>query len=461
MGKRLAQLISASLSRPLWLAVTVALVWFGVLLAFLFVLDASNGPHDALQELLSWFFLLWLVVVALYFVARIYRYYWYGEISLRAALVTVAAFHVPALVALFWGPFVLDFIKSYAAEFIGFDFWVCTALFLATLGFVCALIVLRYRKPERMDATGTRLACAAGICAILLAIAAGLRTVVPGFEPVYASFGADLPASTLLLFDIHPYAYALPLLGAVLAGFGLLASGAMARRAAFDGQIALLAVSNLAIVVALNALSLPAYKMCGNILEQARETGITRLHAAANLGRTESVMRHLARGAPVDLRDKRGTTPLHHAVQEDRADTAQALLARGADAGAPDEAGRTPLHTAVGRASWRDATSLEVVQMLLERGAPVNAARDSGMTALHVAASYRRPEVAALLLARGADVNAVAKKGTPLDFAYEGKHQPMIELLRQHGAVRATEQQKEAKEHSVQARAAPSGSCGV
>jgi hypothetical protein len=89
---------------------------------------------------------------------------------------------------------------------------------------------------------------------------------------------------------------------------------------------------------------------------------------------------------------------------------------------------------------------------------------------LHVAARLGRIDMAALLLARGADVNAVAETGTPLDVAYEAaganrsrqiqlRQDQVIALLKDHGAQRASQPQREAAALAGRKRSDTSGSC--
>ena len=61
-------------------------------------------------------------------------------------------------------------------------------------------------------------------------------------------------------------------------------------------------------------------------------------------------------------------------------------------------------------------------------------------TPLHFAAFRGRKEVAELLINEGADVNAKSDEGkTPLDRAIGHKHPKIRDLLRKHGAKKASE----------------------
>jgi ankyrin repeat protein len=91
--------------------------------------------------------------------------------------------------------------------------------------------------------------------------------------------------------------------------------------------------------------------------------------------------------------------------------------------------GFTPLHLAT-RYGNRD-----IAQRLLDHGADVNVKDNYGSTPLHGAAYKGYKEVAELLLVKDADINAKNNADrTPLDYAKARADQPLIELLRKHGA---------------------------
>nr|WP_297532890.1 ankyrin repeat domain-containing protein [uncultured Roseateles sp.] len=114
-----------------------------------------------------------------------------------------------------------------------------------------------------------------------------------------------------------------------------------------------------------------------------------------------------------------------------RAATASFLIAAGADPQAVDPEVRrsTVLHRAV------DSDEREVARVLLEQGVPVDPRDADGATPLWWVAGAGHVEMAELLIAHRADVKAVAKDGTSvLARARYNQDEPMIALLRQHGA---------------------------
>ena len=81
---------------------------------------------------------------------------------------------------------------------------------------------------------------------------------------------------------------------------------------------------------------------------------------------------------------------------------------------------------------------LDVVAAYLDQNSAHLYARTekSRETLLHLSAAYGHIDLVRSLLARGADVNAEAFYGdTPLWGALRGKHEQIVALLEQHGAV--------------------------
>jgi len=125
----------------------------------------------------------------------------------------------------------------------------------------------------------------------------------------------------------------------------------------------------------------------------------TPLTIAAAAGDTESVLRLLGEGAPIDDQDGTGCTPLVHAARSGHLATIEALLQRGAD---PQKAagsnGWSPLVHAVHKG--QDAAA----RLLLEAGA---SAKDrSGRVALLMAAGYGDAGMVRILIDHGADPGA-------------------------------------------------------
>ncbi len=121
---------------------------------------------------------------------------------------------------------------------------------------------------------------------------------------------------------------------------------------------------------------------------------------AAEAGDTAKIAKLLARGEPVNCRDRYGFTPLHLAIQGRHTEAALLLIERGADVNAAGDEATPPLSLAAMR------ELVEVARALLDRGAEVDARDDRGATPLMWAANRGAIETARLLLDRGADPNA-------------------------------------------------------
>ena len=129
----------------------------------------------------------------------------------------------------------------------------------------------------------------------------------------------------------------------------------------------------------------------------------------------------------VHRKDKTGSTSLHRAALAGREDVVEFLIAKGADIDVRNKRGETPLHCA--------AAHLSVTALLFASGAKVNAKTDAGYTALHFAVSANRVKVVALLIENGADVNAQEYQGqTPLHLAFMKGHDSIKNILLTSGA---------------------------
>jgi hypothetical protein len=95
----------------------------------------------------------------------------------------------------------------------------------------------------------------------------------------------------------------------------------------------------------------------------AADLGRELLEAAAQ-GRTAGVQDLVAKGAPLETRDKNGRTPLMLAAQHGHAAIVQLLLDRGADAGARDPAGATAWTLATFAPAGNRAGSDAVLELL-------------------------------------------------------------------------------------------------
>lgn len=89
------------------------------------------------------------------------------------------------------------------------------------------------------------------------------------------------------------------------------------------------------------------------------------------------MIRHLiARGIPVNAKDRYGNTPLHYAARSKNVEAIRALLDAGADVDAVNDDGITPLREVL----LRKPTILEAVDLLLSRGADMHQSREGGVS---------------------------------------------------------------------------------
>ena len=371
----------------------------------------------------------------------------------KAILAALAILHLSAFALFFALPIAVEGVRNLFSELFEVDFWLFPAIFVLLWALTSILVVLRHRNIE------LRL-FSLGICAVLLVIAIVAMRMAPEAQSLFSAFGADLPSPTLLFVQDTWAFFLLPVAAAVAAGvlFAVTDEAGRVARYASAGVIALAVSANLALFGGLGSLYLPLFG-CGSFVD----TGYTRLHAAAVLGRDASALRQIAGGAPVNARDVNGATPLHLAVSNGNLVLADALLASGADASAVTASGSTPMHDAA--LSGRT----DIAERLFARGARVDASTRGGGQPLHLTASRGHLAMAVLLLERGADVNATDNWGnTPLDRAYENKHARLASLLEERGGIRSTKESRqlvvERAKAQVQAAAPQAirfGSCGA
>lgn len=168
--------------------------------------------------------------------------------------------------------------------------------------------------------------------------------------------------------------------------------------------------------------------------------GDAAIHLAAEYARLSTVQLLLDSGAHVDARTfYNKNTALHVAASHGFQSKVKLLIKAGADVHAVNYYDETALHMAAGKGYD------EIVQLLLDHGAKVNAKNLDSSTPLHVAVrNAGEPDAEVedfndtlhILLSSGAQVNAMNdKQQTPLDKAANRECEPVIELLRSHGAV--------------------------
>lgn len=157
--------------------------------------------------------------------------------------------------------------------------------------------------------------------------------------------------------------------------------------------------------------------------------GRTAIHHAVEGGNEECLRFLLDAGADPDIADNTGAPPLFYALQDIKHALAHQLVAAGAklDTRLPD--GRTLLY-----APLHEDTP-DLTGWLLEQGLTPMERDSTGWTPLHQAARVGSEQVIKLLLDHGADVDAVDKNGiTPMHVAAERGHILVIKGLAGGGA---------------------------
>ena len=153
------------------------------------------------------------------------------------------------------------------------------------------------------------------------------------------------------------------------------------------------------------------------------------LHLAAYNADLEALRQLLTAGALPDLRDEKGYTPLlwasFRAAVADQVPVIQALVAAGADPNAITSAGDSSCLILAAQSGC-----VEAVAALVACGANVNRSAD-GVTALMVAGRQGEVEVVRLLLQLGANPGARAGRFTAADYARQGGHDHLGDLLDQ------------------------------
>ena len=108
----------------------------------------------------------------------------------------------------------------------------------------------------------------------------------------------------------------------------------------------------------------------------------------------------VAKGAAVNLRDKKKRTPLILAASNGHTSVVEFLFSKGAEINSRDSGGQTALMYASKRSFNETAT------FLLKNGADVNVqSKKKGVTALMLAAVWDNVELVQMLLEHGADAN--------------------------------------------------------
>jgi ankyrin repeat protein len=151
------------------------------------------------------------------------------------------------------------------------------------------------------------------------------------------------------------------------------------------------------------------------------------IHEAAALGDVQRIERLLADDpTQVNAWASDGFQPLGLACFFGRREAARLLLDRG---GALNTPSRNTQQVMALHAALAGPTP-DLASWLIDAGADVNAVQQDGVTPLHEAAAIGNLTLVQLLLARGADASARdAKRRSAADFAREGGHAAIVELL--------------------------------
>ncbi|QOS80496.1 ankyrin repeat domain-containing protein [Paenibacillus sp. JNUCC31] len=159
------------------------------------------------------------------------------------------------------------------------------------------------------------------------------------------------------------------------------------------------------------------------------------IHAAAEAGHTDDVLRFITRGTGLNARDALGRTPLMAAVHGNKIETVGMLINAGADINIRDQRLDNPL-------LYASAEGLcEVVELAVKAGANTRLTNRFGGTALIPASDRGHVDIVEILLtSTDVDVNHINNlEWTALLEAVilgdgGSRHQQIVALLLQHGA---------------------------
>ena len=142
----------------------------------------------------------------------------------------------------------------------------------------------------------------------------------------------------------------------------------------------------------------------------------------------------IAKGAAVNLQDKKKRTPLILAASNGHTPVVEFLFSKGADINSRDSGGQTALMYASKR------SFNETAAFLLKNGADVNVqSKKKGITALMLAAVWGNAELVQMLLEHGADANLTNIFGkTAKILAQKKGNSAVVDLLPDPPALDAT-----------------------
>ncbi len=186
------------------------------------------------------------------------------------------------------------------------------------------------------------------------------------------------------------------------------------------------------------------------------------LHRDVKAGNIEELRQHIDQGASLSERDKTGMTPLHLALSLKKSEIAIELIRRGADINARIPDGSTPLIMAVDKglnavvdlllerkastdllASGTNplfgavrANNRELFERLVLAGAQTDRRNGNGESPLYVASEMGHLTLVQRLLELGADINAaLPDRRTPIYAAIAQEKKDVAELLYAGGAA--------------------------
>lgn len=162
---------------------------------------------------------------------------------------------------------------------------------------------------------------------------------------------------------------------------------------------------------------------------------LNTIHAAAEAGHTDDVLRFISQGAGLNDRDTRGRTALMAAVHGNKPETARLLIEAGADVNIQDQRLDNML-------LYASAEGLrELVELAIKAGADTRLTNRFGGTALIPAADRGHVDIVEILLtSTDVDVNHINNLGWTalLEAVILGdggtRHQQIVALLLQYGA---------------------------
>ena len=157
--------------------------------------------------------------------------------------------------------------------------------------------------------------------------------------------------------------------------------------------------------------------------------GFSPLHHAVCNGPFE-VVKLLANGANVNIRDNNGLTPLYHAAEEGKLEIVKCLINFGAWVDLKDTVNNyAPLHAAA------EEGHKDVVKLLIEKGANVNICNKDLESPLHIAVENKNLEIVKYLVESGATIDIKDKYDeTPLHVAANQNQLEVVKYLVENGA---------------------------